>query len=530
MSVRSSEGPVRAATELWHSAFAKLSGHLKKEQLQTWFHRVSPVDFDGQTLILAVPSEFHRNWILDNYMPAIVVACREVLGFAADVTLQIDPEWSAAAASSSAANPTFANPAPAIPAASSGAFAVAASAPGSAPSAPIPAPFPADDDSRARRAAGANGYPIGSSGDSAAARPLLAKDSGSRDSASSVSLNPHYVFENFVVGPCNRFAYAGAMGVAEKPATAYNPLFLHGSVGLGKTHLLQAICHETLRRRPETRILYLSCETFTNHFIAAIEKGALEDFRRRYRGVDFLVVDDVQFLANKERTQEEFFHTFNTLFHDNKQIVLSSDSPPHVIPSLQERLVSRFKWGLEAEIEKPCFETRLAILQRKARTMGPAFPEDVTQFLAERITNNIRELEGAINRIGGYAGLQREVVTLELVRRIMPELDADRNAVVRFEDVANVVAKKYHVKILDLQSRRRSQSIAFPRQIAMFLSRRHTNHSLVEIGAYFGGRDHTTVLYAIDKITALAKDDAEMRDVIYGLTEEIGRHFPAGGV
>ena len=320
------------------------------------------------------------------------------------------------------------------------------------------------------------------------------------------------------------------MGVAEKPATAYNPLFLHGSVGLGKTHLLQAICHETLRRRPETRILYLSCETFTNHFIAAIEKGALEDFRRRYRGVDFLVVDDVQFLANKERTQEEFFHTFNTLFHDNKQIVLSSDSPPHVIPSLQGAPRLAIQMGARGR-------DREALLRDPPRDPPTEGAHDGARLSRGRDPvprrANHQQYSGA--RRGdqpdrGYAGLQREVVTLELVRRIMPELDADRNAVVRFEDVANVVAKKYHVKILDLQSRRRSQSIAFPRQIAMFLSRRHTNHSLVEIGAYFGGRDHTTVLYAIDKITALAKDDAEMRDVIYGLTEEIGRHFPAGGV
>jgi chromosomal replication initiator protein len=525
MSVQTPEGSIRAAIELWQAAFAKLTHQLKKEQLQTWFHRVAPVDFDGQTLMLAVPSEFHRNWILDNYMESILAACREVIGFPADVSLQIDPERAAASADGTAA----ATPHAPLPASSPASSPVSSpvSSPNSAaaashnssshPGSPSQQGGPASHATRSRVTSEPRSP--GEAHDPRGAFP--------RDGGSTLSLNPNYVFENFVVGPCNRFACAGSMGVAEKPATAYNPLFLHGSVGLGKTHLLQAICHETLRRRPSTRILYLSCEAFTNHFIAAIEKGALEEFRRRYRGVDFLVVDDIQFLANKERTQEEFFHTFNTLFHDNKQIVLSSDSPPHEIPSLQERLVSRFKWGLEAEMEKPCLETRLAILQRKARTMGVAFPDDVTQFLAERITNNIRELEGAINRIGGYAGLQREAIDLDLVRRIMPELDADKNATVRFEDIANVVAKKYHVKVLDLQSRRRSQSIAFPRQVAMYLARRHTKHSLVEIGGYFGGRDHTTVLYAIDKIGSLAKDGAELRELLTVLAEEIGRQHPA---
>ncbi|MBL8086247.1 MAG: chromosomal replication initiator protein DnaA, partial [Candidatus Obscuribacter sp.] len=299
---------------------------------------------------------------------------------------------------------------------------------------------------------------------------------GNDDALDPLTLNPAYTFSNFVVGPCNRFAYAGAMGVAENPARAYNPLFLHGSVGLGKTHLLQAICHDLLRRKPSTRILYLSCETFTNHFIAALEKGALENFRRRYRNVDVLVVDDIHFLANKERTQEEFFHTFNALFQASRQIVLSSDSPAKEIPTLQERLVSRFKWGLEAEIEKPCFETRLAILRRKARTMNVTLADEVAMVLAERITNNIRELEGAINRIVGYSSLQNEKITPELVKRVMPELEADKTTIVRMEDISSIVARIYHVRLQDLQSRRRHQSVALPRQLAMFLARRHTKH------------------------------------------------------
>jgi chromosomal replication initiator protein len=500
LTARTPETAARAAAELFQSIYSRLANRLRKEQIQTWFHRVSPLDFDGHALRLAVPSEFHRTWIIGNYLSAIQTASLEVLGFAIDVHIHVDPE-------KASLGPVCDAP------------AKDKDKDQEPPKAPPVTVLKSRPDPR----------DVGSAVGERAPQPASAVRSWSaKDNNSSLSLNANYVFENFVVGPCNRFAYAGAMGVAERPGTAYNPLFLHGSVGLGKTHLLQAICRETLSRSPETHILYLSCETFTNHFIAAIEKGALEDFRRRYRGVDILVVDDVQFLANKERTQEEFFHTFNTLFHDNKQIVLSSDSPAHEIPSLQERLVSRFKWGLEAEIEKPCFETRLAILQRKARILGATFPEDVLHHLAERVTNNIRELEGAINRVWGYSGLQRETITIDLVRRIMPELDAERTVTVRFEDIANVVAKRFQVRLLDLQSRRRSQSIAFPRQVAMFLSRKLTKHSLVEIGAYFGGRDHTTVLYGIEKIEGALRDNSEMRETVGRLNEEIGRLVPRG--
>ncbi len=480
------------AQELWTAIHAHLSEILRREQVRTWFDRVAALEFDGQTLSLAVPTEFHRTWILENYQRALDVSSSFVRGSVVSIRLLIDPEK----ASLGAAPPVRVETETTDAAAS-------------------PAPTPTVSSSTPTSDAGRRG--IASQAPARSSAPLA------RGMAVPCSFNPTYTFENFVVGPCNRFAFAGAMGVAENPARAYNPLFLHGSVGLGKTHLLQAIGQELLLRRPETQILYLSCETFTNHFIAALEKGSLEEFRRRYREVDVLVVDDIHFLANKERTQEEFFHTFNTLFQDQKQLVLSSDSPAKEIPSLQERLVSRFKWGLEAEIEKPCLETRLAILQRKARTMGLALPDEVAHFLAERITNNIRELEGAINRVVGFSALQKTPVSLELVRRAMPELEAERTMIVRFEDVAGVVARRHHVKIQDLQSRRRNQSIAFPRQIAMFLTRRHTKHSLEEIGAYYGGRDHSTVLYGIEKIESLIAKDSIARDTVNALSDEITR-------
>lgn len=482
MTVRASEGPTTSANEVWLATFKALSNELRREQVQTWFMRIAPISFDGQTLTLAVPSEFHRAWIVENYNPALLNSLKAVLGFPVQYKLLIDSERA-----------TLSNLA--LPPAAAEAVASTVVATPATDSRRNPAPEPV-------------------------------RSSISPAPTTAMSLIPNYTFDNFVVGPCNRFAYAGAMGVAENPAKAYNPLFLHGSVGLGKTHLLQAICYELLKRKPNTKILFLSCETFTNHFIAALEKGALEEFRKRYRCADVLVVDDIHFLANKERTQEEFFHTFNALFQDDKQIVLSSDSPAQEIPTLQDRLISRFKWGLEAEIEKPCFETRFAVLQRKARTMNVKIADEIIQFLAERITNNIRELEGAINRVVGFAGLQRESITVDLVKRIMPELEADRTTVVRFDDVAGIVAKKYHLKVLDLQSRRRHQSIVFPRQIAMFLARQHTKHSLEEIGAYFGGRDHTTVLYAIEKIEELQKNDNATREAINSIVDEISRSFP----
>ncbi|MBI3819284.1 MAG: chromosomal replication initiator protein DnaA [Planctomycetes bacterium] len=471
MTARASEGPATSANEIWTATLQELANKLRREQLQTWFLRVAPVSFDGQSFVLAVPSEFHRNWILESYNAAILNSLKGVLGYTVGLQLIIDPERAALS------NISVPEQTVVIPAAPRNHAPAARELP------PVVAP------------------------------PQL-------------SLNPNYTFENFVVGPCNRFAFAGAMGVAENPSKAYNPLFLHGSVGLGKTHLLQGICGELLKRRPKTRILYLSCETFTNHFIGALEKGALEEFRRRYRSTDVLVVDDIHFLANKERTQEEFFHTFNAVFQEDKQIVLSSDSPAQEIPTLQDRLISRFKWGLEAEIEKPCLETRLAILQRKARTMNVQISDEIARFLAERITHNIRELEGAINRVVGFAGLERESITLDLVHRAMPELLKEQTTVVRFDDLASIVAKKYHIKIQDLQSRRRHQSIAFPRQVAMYLSRKYTKHSLEEIGAYFGGRDHTTVMYSIDKLEGLLKENNQIRETVDALVDEIGRSFP----
>ncbi|HSI36909.1 MAG TPA: chromosomal replication initiator protein DnaA [Tepidisphaeraceae bacterium] len=325
-------------------------------------------------------------------------------------------------------------------------------------------------------------------------------------------LSPDYTFDNFVVGPCNRLPHAASVAVADAPGKAYNPLFVHGGVGLGKTHLLQAICQQVLARAPESRILYLSCDSFINQFIAAVQHGDMSTFRYRYRHVDVLVIDDIHFLRGHERTQEEFFHTFNTLYQGNKQIILSADAPPSEIPELEERLVSRFNWGLVARIEKPCFETRMAILKKKALLRGMEIPDDVICYVATKVENNTRELEGAITKVQGMAMLQHGRIDMELAKAALGETGTPEQKRITIQQIIDAVTAYYNVKTSDLQSKKRHKSIAFPRQVCMFFARKFTRYSLEEIGGYFGGRDHTTVLHAVRTITrdvAAEKDIAE---------------------
>ena len=338
---------------------------------------------------------------------------------------------------------------------------------------------------------------------------------------SDIVLNAQYTFDNFVPGPSNNFAHAAAQAIADSPGKSYNPLFLHGSVGLGKTHLLQAICHRMMDQRPDMRILYLSCETFTNHFVTAIANGELDGFRFRYRHVDVLLIDDIHFLANRERTQEEFFHTFNTLYNANKQIILSSDSNPAEIPTLEERLVSRFKWGMVARIDPPVYETRVAIITRKVRLHGVVVPDEVVSFLAENICSNIRELEGAVNKVAGMAHIYQRAVDAEMAREALRDLLPPTSVRVSIDGIIRRVAEHYAVPVKDLMGKRRTKSIAFPRQVCMFLARRLTSHSLEEIGGYFGGRDHTTVMYAFDKIRRQVGNDTDLARTLERLTGEL---------
>lgn len=323
-------------------------------------------------------------------------------------------------------------------------------------------------------------------------------------------LNEDYTFENFVTGPCNRLAHAASIAAAESPGRVYNPLFIHGSVGLGKSHLLQAVCHQVRNTSPEAQVLYLSCETFTNHFIEAIERGALHQFRYRYRHVDALVIDDIQFLSARERTREEFFHTFNTLFQAQKQIILSADEAPNGIPSLEERLVSRFNWGLVARIDAPCLETRMAILRKKAKLRCIDLPEDVTHYIATIAESNTRELEGALTKLTAFSQQYSGVINLEIARQAFGDAVHAPVRKISLPDIIQAVMDRYNVRLSDLQGKRRNRSVAFPRQVCMYLARELTSLSLEEIGGFFGGRDHTTVLHAIRTIQGDKEQDPEV--------------------
>lgn len=334
-------------------------------------------------------------------------------------------------------------------------------------------------------------------------------------------INPDYAFENFVVGPENRLAHAAAVAVGDNPAKSYNPLFIHGGVGLGKTHLLQAVCLRILETRPTAALYYISCESFMTQFMEAVQSGEMTNFRHCFRDVDVLVVDDIHFLAKRDRTQEEFFHTFNTLYQASKQIVLSSDAPPGEIPDLEQRLVSRFKWGLVAKVEPPCYDTRVEILKSKARIRGLDLPDDVACYIAERINANIRELEGAITTLQIRASLDGRPIDLALAKFAMGENAPAHQSVISIHTIIDAVTDFYHVKVTDLQSKRRQRSVAQPRQVCMYLARRLTRLSLEEIGGYFGGRDHTTVMHAVKIIETRREADAEFDGVLHTFEDSL---------
>ena len=337
-----------------------------------------------------------------------------------------------------------------------------------------------------------------------------------------VQLNPKYTFKSFVVGAGNQFAHAASMAVAEQPAKAYNPLFIYGGVGLGKTHLLNAIGNH-VAERSDLRIAYLTTEQFTNEVINSIRYDKMMDLRKRYRSIDMLMIDDIQFLAGKERTQEEFFHTFNTLYEARKQIVLSSDRFPKDMPDIEERLRSRFEWGLIADLQAPDVETRIAILRKKSEDEHISLPEDVIHFLANTMKNNIRELEGSLVRLGAYSSLTGQIITLEMAKNVLRDLIGEKKKIVSIEDIQEVVGAKFHVKIGDLKSRRRSKTLVHPRQIAMYLCRELTEASFPEIGRHFGGKDHTTIIHACRQIAKARDADTNLHSTLEGLKEQILR-------
>lgn len=340
----------------------------------------------------------------------------------------------------------------------------------------------------------------------------------------NAKLNPKYTFETFVIGKGNQMAHAAALVVSEEPGVMYNPLFFYGGVGLGKTHLMHAIGNKMLADDPTTKVKYVTSEAFTNDFITAIQSKTQEQFREKYRSVDLLLVDDIQFFADKEGTQEEFFHTFNALHDDGKQIVLTSDRLPDEIPKLQDRLVSRFQWGLSVDITAPDLETRIAILRTKAEADQIDIPDETLSYIAGRIDSNVRELEGALARVHAYSKLVNKPITTELVASSLKSLKLDRrSSELTIPLIQEKVAKYYHVSLTDLKGKKRMKAIVMPRQIAMYLSRELTDSSLPKIGNEFGGKDHTTVIHAYDKIAGALKTDPDLQTEIDNLKTEIQR-------
>lgn len=327
-------------------------------------------------------------------------------------------------------------------------------------------------------------------------------------------LNPKYTFDTFVIGKGNQMAHAAALVVAEEPGSIYNPLFFYGGVGLGKTHLMHAIGHQMLAINPQAKVKYVSSETFANDFINSIKNKTSEEFRQEYRKVDLLLVDDIQFFADKEATQEEFFHTFENLYNDNKQIVLTSDRLPNEIPKLQERLVSRFAWGLSVDITPPDLETRTAILRKKAQAENLEIPDDTLSYIAGQIDSNIRELEGALVRVQAFATMNSADITTSIAADALKSLKGTSNSQLSISKIQDEVAKFYHIQLKDLKGKKRVKTIVVPRQIAMYLAREMTESSLPKIGAEFGGKDHTTVIHAHEKISQLMKSDSNIQQEI----------------
>jgi chromosomal replication initiator protein len=356
------------------------------------------------------------------------------------------------------------------------------------------------------------------------AAPAAPAKPGSKSISRRSALLPKYTFGNFVVGASNQFAHAASKAVANQPGDHYNPLFIYGGVGLGKTHLVNAIGHQVLDRREEARVVYLSSESFMNELIAALRRDRMDDFKARFRRIDVLIVDDVQFLAGRERTQEEFFHTFNTLYDGHHQIVLTSDKFPKEIPDLEERLRNRFEWGLIADIQPPDVETRVAILEKKAELEGIELPQEVAIFLATHIDSNVRELEGSLTRLGAFASLNKCPITVDFAREVLQSVLRDRGErAITIESIQKAVCDFFRIRANDLRSKKRTRTVALPRQVAMYLCRRYTDASFPVIGDRFGGRDHSTVIHAAQVIERRLREDPTFRATVERLERLLDR-------
>jgi chromosomal replication initiator protein len=460
------------AKQVWRAALGELQVSLSPANFETWLRDTQLIDVDEQRFRIAVPNGFAKDWLETRYRSLISQTLARIVGYSVQVEFAVQVPTSStngSAESSSAGQPLTA----------------------------AQAPTPTTQQVRLEptRVGGEGG---------------------------TTNINPRYTFSNFIVGSANRLAHAASLSVAERPGHAYNPLFLYGGVGLGKTHLMHAIGNQVIAKFPRKRVVYATSEKFTNEFITSIQQGKIDDFRARYRRIDLLLIDDIQFIADKERTQEEFFHTFNAIHEDGKQIVLSSDRPPKAILTLEERLRSRFEWGLIADLTAPDLETRIAILRAKAEEGAVPITSDVIEFIARKVVSNIRELEGALNRIVAYASMGAMPISIELAQAVLSNvLYNPKKRQVTPERIAVAVADYYGVPMDALKGQKRDKAIVMPRQIAMFLMREETDVSLLRIGAELGGRDHSTVLHACDKITRESAVNDELRREIAAVRELI---------
>lgn len=454
---------------------------------QTWFEPIKPLLEAPHTLILEMPDSFFRDWFEKHYAGLV----REVLS-ALEPDLRVN-------------------------------FAVYS---GDSPKTtqktqePQRAKNPGTQDSKISNQPG--GVESGSTQPGIPQKTDIAPTYAWRGGQAGLAyMNPRYSFENFVVGPSNRFAHAAALAVVDAPAKAYNPLSLYGGVGLGKTHLMQAICQALYKKNPKIKAVYTTSECFTNELIEAIRNRSTHSFRAKYRNVDILLIDDIQFIAGKESTQEEFFHTFNALYDSHKQIIVSSDRPSKEIPNLQERLISRFSWGLVTDIQPPDFETRVAILRKKIELEPFKIPEVVVNFIAENIKTNIRELEGAMVRVAAYSSLENREISLGLAQEVLKDMLKETQKIITIELIQRSTADFFNLTVNELKNKRRNKNLILPRQIAMYLTRVLTSHSLPDIGEAFGGKDHTTVLYACNKIKEVLIKDKKISGIITRLTTEL---------
>jgi chromosomal replication initiator protein len=451
--------------QIWSQVQEELRFQLAKRTYDMWLKNTSVVSTDGGTFRIGVPSKLAKDWLEDRFSGLIQETLQAVTGSEVDIDFVISPNSHR----------------------------------------PAVATLEMDDDDAAE-----NG-----------------RDNGAETATAVVTvapseLNARFRFSSFVVGHNSQFAHAAAKAVAEAPGDSYNPLFLYGGVGLGKTHLMHAIGHEVHDRFPRKRVVYLTSEQFTNEVISSIATARMGEFRHKYRTVDVLLIDDVQFLAGKDRTKEEFFHTFNALHEINKQIVISSDRPPKEIPTLEDRLRSRFEWGLIADIQPPDFETRLAILHSKLGNIGTLIPEEVMNFIAHKVQRNIRELEGALTRVQAFAAVHQRPIDQEEAARLLADIiPAGTRKPINVERIQVLVADYYNVTLEDMKGKRRDKHIVFPRQVAMYLVREETPSSLPAIGKAFGGRDHTTALHSIEKIANELKEDERLRYEVQAIREKL---------